>query len=146
MDEHAVSRSRGGPKVVRGDEVPVYHPANHAATRNRRLIGPDTVGARGLEVVLGEIDPGGSARRHLHPDLEQVCYVLAGRIRIDTPDGMTELAPGDCCYFAPGEAHRVFVTSPTPARLLVIYAPPYGEDPGRTVVVEGENEGREAPG
>jgi quercetin dioxygenase-like cupin family protein len=140
MAEHAVPLRRVGPKVVRGDQAPVYAPANHAATRNRRLIGPETVGARGLEVVLGEIAPGGSARRHLHPDLEQVCYLLAGQVRVEAPDGMAELAPGDCCYFAPGEAHRVVVTSPTPARLLVIYAPPYGEDPGRTVVLEEETE------
>lgn len=130
----------GGPKVVRADQAPLYAPANHAATRNRRLIAPDTVGARGLEVVLGEIDPQGSAQRHLHPHLEQVCYLLEGRLRIETPEGEAELGPGDCCYFAPGEAHRVTVTSPTPARLLVIYAPPYGEQPGQTVVLETETE------
>ena len=32
---------------VRGAEVPHYHPANHTGTRNLRLIGAETVGARG---------------------------------------------------------------------------------------------------
>lgn len=39
--------------LVREADVPGYHPANHTGTLNRRLIGPDTVGARGVEVLLG---------------------------------------------------------------------------------------------
>jgi quercetin dioxygenase-like cupin family protein len=140
MTEAATAVPRGGPKVIRGNEAPSYAPANHSGTRNRRLIAPGTVGARGLEVVLGEIVPEGVAHRHLHPELEQVCYLLEGRLRIETPDGTAELEPGDCCYFAPGEPHRVVATGPTAARLLVIYAPPYGEDPGRTVVLDGRTE------
>ena len=42
---------------VRGTEVPAYSPANHTGTVNRRLIGPDTVGAKGVEVVLGSDAP-----------------------------------------------------------------------------------------
>ena len=99
------------------------------------------MGARGLEVVLGEIAPGGAAVCHLHPDLEQVCFLLEGEVRVETPDGVAALGPGDCCYFAPGEPHRVVATSETLVRLLVIYAPPYGEQPGRTVVLGDEEEG-----
>lgn len=44
--------------LVREADVPGYHPANHTGTLNRRLIGPDTVGARGVEVLLGVIDKG----------------------------------------------------------------------------------------
>ena len=66
---------------VREDDVPAYHPANHTGTVNRRLIGPQNVGARNLEVVLGVIEKGKGALPHAHPGIEQVCYLLEGRAR-----------------------------------------------------------------
>lgn len=39
--------------LVRPSEVQPYAPANHSGTRNFRLIGPETVGAKQLEVILG---------------------------------------------------------------------------------------------
>ncbi|MCA3875453.1 MAG: cupin domain-containing protein, partial [Burkholderia sp.] len=36
---------------VRLNDIQGYHPANHVGTLNRRLIGPDTVGAKQLEVL-----------------------------------------------------------------------------------------------
>ena len=51
---------------VRSGEVPGYHPANHTGTTNRRLIGPETVGAQQVEVVLGEIEKGQGALPHAH--------------------------------------------------------------------------------
>ena len=67
--------------LVREADVPGYHPANHTGTLNRRLIGPDTVGARGMEVLLGVIDKGKGALPHAHPGIEQVCYLLSGTAR-----------------------------------------------------------------
>ena len=36
-------------------ELTGYSPANHTETVNKRVIGPETVGANQLEVVLGQI-------------------------------------------------------------------------------------------
>ena len=58
---------------VRGTEVPAYSPANHTGTVNRRLIGPETVGAKNVEVLLGVIEKGQGALPHAHPGIEQVC-------------------------------------------------------------------------
>ena len=49
---------------VRAADMPPYHPANHTGTTNRRLIGPDTVGAQNVEVVLGVIEHGAGAAPH----------------------------------------------------------------------------------
>jgi hypothetical protein len=46
---------------VKPDHVQPYSPANHTGTVNRRLIGPETVGAEQLEVVLGVVE---KARGH----------------------------------------------------------------------------------
>lgn len=112
---------------VRGSEVPAYSPANHTGTANRRLIGPETVGAKHVEVVLGVIARGGGALPHAHPGIEQVCYLLEGSARAEVAGESFDMVPGDACFFPPDEMHVFTVTSEEPARVLVIYSPPYGE-------------------
>ena len=118
---------------VRGAEVPGYHPANHTGTTNRRLIGPETVGAKGVEVVLGTIERGQGALPHAHPGIEQVCYMLEGTAVAEVGGERCELGPGDACYFPPDALHVFTVTSDTPARVLVVYSPPFGENPRNVV-------------
>jgi quercetin dioxygenase-like cupin family protein len=118
---------------VRPDEVPPYHPANHTGTTNRRLIGPANVGARNVEVVLGVIDKGKGALPHAHPGIEQVCYLLEGRARAEVNGEVCEMSPGDCCYFPPDKPHVFTVVSDEPVKVLVIYTPPYEENPSRVV-------------
>ena len=123
----------GSQYFVRAVEVPSYHPANHTGTVNRRLIGRDNVGARSLEVVLGVIEKGKGALPHAHPGIEQVCYMLAGRARAEVSGESCELEPGDCCFFPPDMPHAFTVLSDEPVRVLVIYSPPYEENPERVV-------------
>jgi quercetin dioxygenase-like cupin family protein len=118
---------------VRGADVPAYHPANHDHTSNQRLIGPETVGAKHLEVVLGTIGRGGGALPHAHPGMEQVCYLLEGSARAEVGGQVFDMLPGDACFFPQGSMHVFTVTSETPARVLVIYSPPYGENPALVV-------------
>ena len=110
-----------------------YHPANHTGTTNYRLIGPETVGASQLEVVLGVIEKGKGALPHRHPGIDQVCYMLEGQALAEIDGQSRELGPGDCCYFPADMRHSFTVTSDKPARVLVIYTPPYGEAPGKTI-------------
>jgi quercetin dioxygenase-like cupin family protein len=118
---------------VRGAELPTYSPANHTGTVNRRLIGPDTVGAKGIEVVLGVIQKGKGALPHAHPGIEQVCYLLEGTARAEVEGERCELGPGDACYFPADKMHVFTVTSERPAKVLVIYSPPYGESPDKVI-------------
>ncbi|HZP89105.1 MAG TPA: cupin domain-containing protein [Burkholderiales bacterium] len=118
---------------IREQDVPPYSPANHVGTRNRRLIGAQTVGAKQLEVVLGEVEKGKGALPHAHPGIEQVCYMLQGRARAEVAGEVCELAPGDCCFFPPNVPHVFTVLSDEPVRVLVIYAPPYEENPSRVI-------------
>lgn len=118
---------------VREAEVTPYHPANHTGTTNRRIIGPETVGARNIEVVLGVIEKGKGALPHAHPGLEQVCYLLEGSALAEVGGERCELKPGDACYFPANEMHVFTVTSEQPCKVLVIYSPPYEESPERVV-------------
>jgi quercetin dioxygenase-like cupin family protein len=110
--------------VVRVNKLEPYSPDLHAGTLNRRIIGQETVAAKNMEIVLGELDPCGVAEPHFHSGTEQVIYLLEGRIEVEMGGEKEKLEPGDTVYFPPGERHRVVVLGDQPARLLVIYAPP----------------------
>ena len=118
---------------VSPQSVQPYHPANHTGTTNYRLIGPETVGATRIELLLGVIEKGQGALPHQHPGMEQVCYLLEGRALAEVDGQKRELGPGDCCFFPAGLRHTFTVTSDTPVKVLVIYSPPYGEAPEKTL-------------
>ena len=108
--------------LVREADVPGYHPANHTGTLNRRLIGPDTVGSRHVEVLLGVIEKARAPCRMRIPASNRsatCCPAPRGR-----SGEWADMAAGDCCYFPPDVPHVFTVTSDQPARLLVIYTRP----------------------
>lgn len=119
--------------IIRESEIPGYSPANHSGTVNRRLISPETVGARHLEVLVGTIEKNQGAMPHGHPGIEQVCYLLEGTAEVEVDGECGVMEAGDCCFFPADRKHRFTVTSERPARVLVIYSPPYEEDPGRVI-------------
>ncbi len=119
--------------IVSESDVAGYSPANHSGTVNRRLISRDTVGAQHVEVLLGTIEKDQGALPHAHPGIEQVCYLLSGSAIVEVEGERGEMQAGDCCYFPPDKRHIFTVTSDEPARLLVIYSPPYEENPSRVI-------------
>jgi quercetin dioxygenase-like cupin family protein len=117
--------------LIRAQEVPGYSPANHHGTVNRRLVCQANVGAQHMEVVLGTLEKGGGALPHAHPGMEQACYLLEGHADVELEGERFSMEPGDTCFFPADSMHVLRVTSDTPVRLLVIYSPPYGENPER---------------
>lgn len=118
--------------LVRPSEVTPYSPANHTGTRNYRLIGEETVGAKRVEVLVGEIERGKGAAPHAHPGIEQVCYLLEGEAHVEVAGETFEMKPGEACFF-PADAMHLFIVTSDRARVLVIYSPPYQESPARRV-------------
>jgi quercetin dioxygenase-like cupin family protein len=118
---------------VHAEEVPGYHPANHTGTLNRRLIGRETVGATRVEMLLGEIEPGQGALPHAHPGIDQICYMLEGRALAEVGGEKAELGPGDCCYFPADQRHVFTVVGDRKVKVLVVYTPPYEENPARVI-------------
>jgi len=112
-------------------EVEPFSPANHTGTVNRRLIAPDTVGSEHLEVLHGTIAPGEGALPHSHPGMDQAVYLLAGRVRAEIDGQTRELVPGDAAFFPAGMPHIVTAIGDEPVKVLVMYTPPYMENPAK---------------
>ena len=118
--------------LVSQSDVKPYSPANHTGTKNFRLIGPETVGARQVEMLIGEVGRGKGALPHAHPGIEQVCYLLEGEAHVEVGDEKFEMKPGEACFF-PADAMHVFIVTSEKARVMVVYAPPYGENPDKVL-------------
>jgi len=117
---------------IRPNDVPGFSPANHVGTVNRRLIGPN-VGAEKMEVLLGTLEADGKALPHAHPGMEQACFLLSGTASVEVGEDRFDMQTGEACFFPADVPHVFTVTSAEPASLLVIYSPPYGEDPSKVV-------------
>ena len=126
--EHLKSKSK---YFVKAGDVQGYHPANHVGTVNRRIIGSETVGAKQIELLHGTIEHGKGALPHAHPGIEPVCYMLEGRARAEVNGEVCELGPGDTCFFPADSMHVFTVVSKEPVKVLVIYSPPYEENPSK---------------
>jgi len=112
--------------LVRPEQLSTYSPEAHVGTINRRLIGSETVGAKNMEVVLGEVKSTGLAEVHYHDVAEQAIYLLEGKCRIEVEGESDEMRRGDIAFFAPGKRHRVIPVG-GPIKLLIIYSPPLGD-------------------
>ena len=116
--------------LVRQSDVTPYSPANHTGTKNFRLIGPETVGAKQVEMLIGELERGKGALPHAHPGIEQVCYLLEGEAHVEVKGAhfaeQFEMKPGEACFF-PADTVHLFIATSARAKVMVIYAPPYLE-------------------
>jgi quercetin dioxygenase-like cupin family protein len=121
------------PTVVRAADVAAYSPANHTGTSNVRVIGPETVGATALEVLVGTIVKSHGAKPHAHPYLEQCAHMIEGIGESQAQGRVDTMGPGTWGYVPAGAFHSFRVTSDQPGRVLVVYAPPYGENPAHTI-------------
>src|SRR5690348_4459838 len=118
--------------LVRQSDVVPYSPANHTGTKNFRLIGPETVGAKQVEVLIGELERGKGALPHAHPGIEQVCSLLEGAAHVEVGGDKSEMKPGEACFF-PADTMHIFIATSQKAKVMVIYSPPYGENPKNVI-------------
>ena len=110
--------------ITRMKDLFPYTPPGHSKTTNYRLLGPGPGGSDRLEVVLGQIEYGGQADPHVHPDLEQAFFVLGGKAAVEIAGQTEEIGPDDFIYLPPGTPHRVAPLEGAPLRILIIYSPP----------------------
>jgi quercetin dioxygenase-like cupin family protein len=118
--------------VLRPGDVPSYSPANHEGTKNYRLVAPGVNGAQYMEIIYGDIQRHAGAVAHAHSAMEQATYVLEGEATVNIDGEQNHVQAGDLLFFPAGVFHDIQVITER-IKLLVIYAPPYGEDPGKVI-------------
>jgi len=119
------------PYIIRAEEQEGYSPANHTGTKNYRLIGKHN-GAKYMEIALGDIERNEGSPAHAHPDLEQAVYILEGEAMAGIDGVDYHVKPGDMMFFPAQVFHSIKVLTER-IKLLVIYSPPYGEDPAKVI-------------
>jgi uncharacterized RmlC-like cupin family protein len=81
------------------------------------------VGSKKLSMNLATIPPGGVAYAHIHVDFEVMLYILAGRVRHEYGEGLTqsiENEAGDFIFIEPGVPHEVFNVSDSEPVVAVV--------------------------
>ncbi len=91
--------------IVRTAEVPWSDALDRGPFRQRRK----GLGGQKLSCGLWELPPGKrSFPLHVHHVTEEALFVLSGRAKVRTPEGLAEIGPGDFVSFpAGGPAHQL---------------------------------------
>jgi hypothetical protein len=86
-----------------------------------------------IGLAEGRIPPGDYGV-HVHYSLEQVTYVVAGRLRVrmGSPEEALSLGPGEAVFTEPGRTLSFHNDGPGEATVLFICVPPYPSDDSDT--------------
>ena len=93
---------------------------------------PGVNGARFMEIIYGDIERHEGSVMHAHPGMEQATYVIEGEATAEVDGVVYNVRAGDVLFFPSEVFHDLKVISER-IKLLVIYAPPYGEDPQKVI-------------
>ena len=113
--------------LVKPDDVDAYIPGDipgdyHSKIKNKCLMGP-SMGSKYVEVILVEVTgKEGGADPHIH-QVEQVIYLLEGKMKIVCGDFEQMIGPNELVLFPAGVSHAFYAVTPT-AKFIVFFAPP----------------------
>src|SRR5262245_25679315 len=107
-------------KIVRSQDVAWTQAIDRGRFSGRRK----PLGGEKLTCGLWELAPGKrSFPLHLHHVTEEAMFVVSGRAKVRTPDGETEIGPGDYVSFPPGgPAHQLVNDGAEPLVYLAMSA------------------------
>jgi quercetin dioxygenase-like cupin family protein len=113
-------------KIFREDEIEFE---KVAWGLTKELVNPHTVGAKRIKVKITEWPPGHVHQKHVHPDQEEVIFVLSGRGMAETEAEKREIGPGSVMFIGAGEPHTTWNLGDAESlRAIVIKAPPKDEE------------------
>jgi mannose-6-phosphate isomerase-like protein (cupin superfamily) len=102
------------------------------------LVNAELMPGSGLTFGFVEIAPGAKNPRHLHPNCDEVLYVLEGTLEHSLGDDVFELGPGAALLIPTNVGHDARNPGVDPARVVVAYSS--GER--QTVLLEEEQDDR----
>ncbi len=92
-------------KITHSDQVEFVQTPTRGKFGQRRK----PLGGQKLQAGLWELEPGKTSfPLHSHAVTEEALYVLSGRAKVRTPEGLQPIGPGDFVSFPPGgPAHQL---------------------------------------
>lgn len=94
--------------------------------------------ARLLQLVRVTMPPGKAHRFHRHPAMEELVYVLSGRVEQWVGRESRVLGPGELAHVPMNEVHGSYNVFPTPLVFLAILSPAVFEGPALVDVSDDE--------
>jgi quercetin dioxygenase-like cupin family protein len=88
------------------------------------LLGPQNSGARNLAFGVAEFPAGTLAAPHVHPDEEEIIFILSGRGAILAAGQEIELEHGVAVFIPPALEHQIRADEGEPLRLVTLFSPP----------------------
>jgi quercetin dioxygenase-like cupin family protein len=88
---------------------------------------PEEAVPRQSDIERNKVSPA-----HAHPDLEQTAYIPEGEAIVEIGSKEHHVRAGDLLYFPARVFDSIKVLSER-VKLLVIYSPPYGENPAKLI-------------
>jgi quercetin dioxygenase-like cupin family protein len=88
------------------------------------LIGPDRGGCQNMIFGVVTFPPGSDPGPHVHPNEEEIIYVLSGRGETKVAGQVYPLEPGTGVFTEPGVEHGVRTLGDEPLVLISVFSPP----------------------
>ena len=117
-------------KVLRLDEIQTKEVLGGPL---KIVFNPETAGTKHLRFSVGHFSPGQGLTGHIHPESEEVYYVIEGRgtVYIGKEKAETEVNTDTAVYVPPGTIHSIRNTSNR--KLIVAFMVAPGREPSITV-------------
>lgn len=130
------------PFLVRAEEVlPYWLPGHEAIYESRAFIAPHGAGSRHLLVNHFTLHAGQRMERHVHPDNDELYYILVGEGFVDVggsggrfEEARFAVSPGSAVFIPSGTYHRLVNETERSLQLLTIW--PRLPEPGSNPIYD----------
>jgi mannose-6-phosphate isomerase-like protein (cupin superfamily) len=97
------------------------------------MFSPDTVGTKHLRFSVGYFDPGQGLNMHIHPESEEVYYIIEGQgdVYIGKEKTTTKVERNMAVYIPSGTIHGIRNTGNT--KLIVAFMVAPGREPSKSI-------------
>jgi mannose-6-phosphate isomerase-like protein (cupin superfamily) len=76
-----------------------------------------------LNARFNRLETDAAGRSHHHPGSDLLCYVVSGRLELQTPTGVNVLEPGDLAVIPARMTHAIRKVSQEALSFLEVYVP-----------------------
>ncbi|GGJ99192.1 hypothetical protein GCM10007063_21800 [Lentibacillus kapialis] len=110
---------------IHESEIESYIPLNHELTYNKKVVGRKD-GINEVEMIIGEMEEGGDADPHSHEEIEQLMYILEGKMHAKIGGEEAELTAGHSVFIPKKVNHEIKNAGKGNLKFVLIYSPAKG--------------------